>query len=105
MADPTQIHQILLNLCTNAEHAMREKGGVLKVELEDVGLDEEFTASHPNMKPGAYINLTVGDTGHGFPADVLERIFDPFFTTKGTGEGTGMGFSVVHGIIGAMGVR
>jgi PAS domain S-box-containing protein len=103
MADPTQIHQILMNLCTNAEHAMREKGGVLKVELEDVEHNEDFTASHPNMKPGAYINLTIGDTGHGMPPDVLERIFDPFFTTKETGEGTGMGLSVVHGIIGSYG--
>jgi PAS domain S-box-containing protein len=103
MADPTQIHQILMNLCTNAEHAMREKGGVLKVELEDVEHNEDFTASHPNMKPGAYIKLTIGDTGHGMPPDVLERIFDPFFTTKETGEGTGMGLSVVHGIIGSYG--
>ncbi len=103
MADPTQIHQILMNLCTNAEHAMRKKGGVLKVELEDLEIDEDFTASYPNMKPGAYINLTVGDTGHGFRSEVLERIFDPFFTTKGTGEGTGMGLSVVHGIIGSYG--
>jgi PAS domain S-box-containing protein len=103
MADPTQIHQILMNLCTNAEHAMREKGGVLTVELQDVELDENFTASYPNMKPGAHINLTVGDTGHGMPPDVLERIFDPFFTTKETGDGTGMGLSVVHGIIGSYG--
>jgi PAS domain S-box-containing protein len=103
MADSTQIHQIIMNLCTNAEHAMRESGGVLKVELEDVELDEDFTASYPNMKPGAYINLTVGDTGHGMSPDVLERIFDPFFTTKETGDGTGMGLSVVHGIIGSYG--
>jgi PAS domain S-box-containing protein len=103
MADPTQIHQILLNLCANAEHAMREKGGVLKVELENVELDADFTARHPDMTPGAYLYLTVGDTGHGMPPDVLARIFDPFFTTKETGEGTGMGLSVVHGIIGSYG--
>jgi len=103
MADSTQIHQILMNLCANADHAMREKGGVLRVELEDVELDEDFTVSHPNMKPGSYLNLTVSDTGHGMPPDVLERIFDPFFTTKETGEGTGMGLSGVHGIIGSYG--
>lgn len=99
MADPTQIHQMLMNLCTNADHAMREKGGVLEVKLEDVELDADFTASHPNMKPGAYVKLTVSDTGHGMPPDVLERIFDPFFSTKETGERTGMGLSVVHGIV------
>jgi CheY-like chemotaxis protein len=103
MADPTQIHQILMNLCTNADHAMREKGGVLEVKLEDVELDADFTAAHPNIKPGAYINLTVSDTGHGIPPGVLERIFDPFFTTKEIGEGTGMGLSVVHGIVGSYG--
>ncbi len=103
MADPTQIHQILMNLCTNAGHAMREKGGVLEVKLENVELDVDFTIGHPDMKPGAYLNLTVSDTGHGMPPDVLERIFDPFFTTKETGEGTGMGLSVVHGIIGSYG--
>jgi CheY-like chemotaxis protein len=103
LADPTQIHQVLMNLCTNADHAMREKGGVLEAKLENVELDADFTAGHPDMKPGAYLNLTVSDTGHGMPPDVLERIFDPFFTTKETGEGTGMGLSVVHGIVGSYG--
>ena len=103
LADPTQIHQVLMNLCANADHAMREKGGVLEVKLEEVELDADFTALQPDMKPGAYLNLTVSDTGNGMPPDVLERIFDPFFTTKETGEGTGMGLSVVHGIIGSYG--
>ena len=103
LADPTQIHQVLMNLCANADHAMREKGGVLEVKLEEVELDADFTALQPDMKPGAYLNLTVSDTGSGMPPDVLERIFDPFFTTKETGEGTGMGLSVVHGIIGSYG--
>jgi PAS domain S-box-containing protein len=103
LADPTQIHQVLMNLCTNADHAMREKGGVLEVKLEEVELDADFTALQPDMKPGAYLNLTVSDTGNGMTPDVLEKIFDPFFTTKETGEGTGMGLSVVHGIVGSYG--
>jgi len=103
LADATQIHQILMNLCTNADHAMREKGGTLEVKLESVELDADFTAGHPDMKPGAYLQLTVSDTGCGMPPQVRERIFDPFFTTKEVGEGTGMGLSVVHGIAGSYG--
>jgi PAS domain S-box-containing protein len=102
LADPTQIHQILMNLCTNAGHAMREEGGVLEVKLVNVELDADYTVGHSDMKPGASINLTVSDTGCGMPPQVLDRIFDPFFTTKETGEGTGMGLSVVHGIVRAM---
>lgn len=97
--DPTQLHQVLMNLCTNAAHAMQEKGGVLRVELIDVEIDSEFTITHPDIKPGPYIKLTVSDTGNGMPPEVLDRIFDPFFTTKGEGQGTGMGLSVVHGIV------
>lgn len=99
MADPTQIHQIIMNLCTNAEHAMRDQGGVLSVKLADVQLRTDFTAEHPELKPGPYLELTVSDTGYGIPAHNLDRIFDPFFTTKATGVGTGMGLSVVHGIV------
>ena len=99
MSDPTQIHQILMNLCTNAGHAMQEKGGVLEVELTNVELDPVFTSRYPDLEPGPYLNLTVSDTGHGMPPDVLDRIFDPFFTTKERGEGTGMGLAVVHGIV------
>lgn len=102
LADPTQIHQILMNLCANAGHAMREAGGVLEVKLINVELDADFMVDHPDMKPGTSINLTISDTGCGMPAHVLDRIFDPFFTTKKTGEGTGMGLSVVHGIVKAM---
>jgi len=97
--DPTQIHQVLLNLCTNADHAMREKGGLLEVTLVDVELDSLFTAKHPDMKPGTHLRLMVRDTGRGIPPHILDRIFDPFFTTKDKGEGTGMGLSVVHGIV------
>ncbi len=99
MCDPTQIHQVLINLCTNAKHAMREKGGTLTVELKDVVFDSAVAVPHPDMKAGGYIDLKVADTGQGMYPDVMSRIFDPFFTTKEMGEGTGMGLSVVHGII------
>jgi PAS domain S-box-containing protein len=98
-ADPTQIHQVMMNLCTNAGHAMQEKGGTLKVELSETWLDADFVVKHADLKPGCYIRLTVSDTGHGIPAQLLDRIFDPFFTTKKAGDGTGMGLSVVHGIV------
>jgi PAS domain S-box-containing protein len=103
MADPTQIHQVLMNLCTNAGHAMGNKGGDLGLTLLDVYLGEDLTAKYPELQPGPYIELTVSDTGYGMPAHVIERIFDPFFTTKVKGEGTGMGLSVVHGIVGSCG--
>ena len=99
MADPTQIHQILMNLCTNAAHAMENNGGRLTVSLMDADLDSEFISRHPNLKPGSYINLIISDTGHGISPDVMEKIFDPFFTTKEKGKGTGLGLSVVHGIV------
>ena len=98
-ADPAQINQVILNLCTNAAHAMREKGGVISVCLKSRTLEEDATAVHPDLAPGAYLDLAVSDTGHGMDQEVVERIFDPFFTTKETGEGTGMGLSVVHGIV------
>ena len=99
MGDPTQIHQILMNLCTNAAHAMEDNGGLLTVSLLDAELDSDFISNHPDLKPGSYINLTVTDTGHGISSDVMEKIFDPFFTTKEKGKGTGLGLSVVHGIV------
>lgn len=99
LADSTQIHQILMNLCTNASHAMMEKGGILQVSLENMELDSDFTAQYPDMKPGSYLKLTVSDTGHGMSPDVLNRIFEPYFTTKERGAGTGLGMAVVHGIV------
>jgi signal transduction histidine kinase/ActR/RegA family two-component response regulator len=99
LADPTQLHQVVLNLCANAEHAMRERGGLLDVQLKTVEVDAEFAAAYPPLHPGSHAKLTVRDTGHGMTPRVLERIFDPFFTTKPRGEGTGMGLSVVHGIV------
>jgi len=109
LADPVQIHQILMNLCTNAAHAMRTRGGVLGITLEDVTLDPETSASLGDIKAGSYVRLMVSDTGHGMTSDVLERVFDPYFTTKKQGEGTGMGLAVVHGIVkrhrGAIAIR
>jgi len=99
MGDATQIHQVVMNLCTNASHSMRDKGGILTVNLSDVELDSEFISIHSDLSSGSYIMLTITDTGHGMPPEILEKIFDPFFTTKEKGEGTGMGLSVVHGIV------
>ena len=100
MTDPTQINQILMNLCTNAAHAMQEKGGTLEVGLDNVTLaDSDFKSRHSDMNPGPYLKLSISDTGHGMSPNVLERIFDPYFTTKEMGEGTGLGLAVVHGIV------
>jgi nitrogen-specific signal transduction histidine kinase/ActR/RegA family two-component response regulator len=99
LSDTTSIHQILMNLCTNSSYAMQENGGILEVRLLDVDLDSKFTGQHPGVKPGKFIKLTVSDTGCGMSPEVSGRIFDPFFTTKKVGQGTGMGLSVVHGIV------
>uniref|UniRef100_C6E0E3 histidine kinase n=1 Tax=Geobacter sp. (strain M21) TaxID=443144 RepID=C6E0E3_GEOSM len=99
MADPTQIHQIIMNLVTNAAHAMRHKGGMLDVAVENVGLDTAAVSGSPDLPSGRYLKLTVKDTGHGMDQKTMERIFDPFFTTKSHSEGTGLGLSVVHGIV------
>ena len=99
MADSTQIHQVVMNLCTNAAHAMRETGGVLKLSLDDLLVDEPMVDRHPGLVTGPYMRLTIQDTGHGMDHELLDRIFDPFFTTKDRGEGTGMGLAVVMGII------
>ncbi len=98
LADPTQINQVLINLCTNAYHAMQD-GGIFEVSLKNVELDEDTTTQHPNLNPGRYVNLSVSDTGHGMSSEEINRIFDPYFTTKEVGKGTGMGLAVVHGIV------
>ena len=99
LANPTHIHQVLINLCTNSAQAMQEKGGVLEVSLKDADLDLEVTASNPTLKPGAYVKLTVRDTGWGIAPEIRERIFDPYFSTREPEQGTGMGLAVVHGIV------
>ena len=99
MADPTQIHQVLVNLCTNASHAMRDAGGRLEVVLKDVDFDSETRIADELLRPGRYVKISVSDTGCGMDKEVLERIFEPFFTTRKVNEGTGLGLSVVHGII------
>jgi CheY-like chemotaxis protein len=99
LADPTQIHQVLINLGTNAAHAMRETGGVLEIRLDNVEITPQSRPLHPDLNVGLYVKLTVSDTGTGIPPEVIHRIFDPFFTTKKRGEGTGLGLSVVYGII------
>jgi PAS domain S-box-containing protein len=99
MGDPTQIHQVIMNLCTNAYHAMQEEGGDLEVELKEIELEVDDEIEGSDIKPGPYIRLTVSDTGHGMDNEVLERIFEPYYTTKEEGKGTGLGLSVVHGII------
>lgn len=99
LADPTQLHQVIMNLCTNAAHAMRERGGVLEVGLTMVEVTLETTLVHQGLRPGLYVKLTVTDTGTGIEPRIIDRIFDPFFSTKGRGEGTGLGLSVVYGIV------
>jgi signal transduction histidine kinase len=93
------MHQVLMNLCTNAEYAMRHTGGILEVRLDTVVLDTGAVAHYAELVPGSYVRLTICDTGHGIPPEVATRIFEPFFTTKGVGQGTGMGLAVVHGIV------
>ncbi|MDA8162533.1 MAG: PAS domain S-box protein, partial [Desulfobacteraceae bacterium] len=105
MADPTQIHQVIMNLCTNAYQAMRESGGVLGVKLSQVELGPVDIVQKGGIKPGAYVLLEVSDTGCGMPPAVVERIFEPYFTTKKEGEGTGLGLAVVHGIVKGYGGR
>jgi PAS domain S-box-containing protein len=98
LADPTQINQILINLCANSHHSMPD-GGVIVITLKNIELDEDTSDQCSKLNPGRYVNLAVSDTGHGISQEKIDRIFDPYFTTKEVGKGTGMGLAVVHGIV------
>lgn len=98
-ADSTQIHQVMMNLCINAAQAMEQDGGLLTIGIENIKIDEYTGRIYPELPKGDYIKLTVQDTGPGIASEILDRIFDPYFTTKDSGKGSGMGLSLVHGII------
>lgn len=99
LADPTQIHQVIMNICTNAWHALPEHGGRIDISLRAVTVDTTLAARHRELRPGSYVLLAMTDNGHGMDAATLGRIFEPFFTTKPASKGSGLGLSVVHGII------
>ncbi len=99
MGDQTQINQVMINLCTNSAHAMNGSGGVLEVSITTKVMGIDPITSFSDLPHGRYAELTISDTGHGIPNDIIKRVFDPYFTTKEPGKGTGMGLAVVHGII------
>lgn len=99
VADPTQVHQILLNLCANAYQAMESTGGTLTISLKSIQIASDNSQNHTDLNPGQYVRLTVADTGVGIDKDIIDRIFDPYFSTKEVGKGTGLGLSIIHGIM------
>jgi PAS domain S-box-containing protein len=99
LGNATQVHQILMNLCSNAAHAMQEKGGVLTIGIKDIHLDKGGLLLKNDLKEGEYVEIVVSDTGHGISPEIIDKVFDPYFTTKGLGTGTGMGLAVVVGIV------
>jgi PAS domain S-box-containing protein len=99
LGDPTQIHQIMINLCTNAAHAMENDAGTLEVTVENITIDKDTACQYHELHSGPYVQLVVSDTGDGISPEVKDRVFDPYFTTKDVGKGTGLGLSVVHGIV------
>lgn len=98
-ADETMIHQVVMNLCTNAFHAMEKNGGTLKILMSNLAIDKKDRRNFPDLNPGEYVKLVVGDTGYGMDEATKSRVFDPYFTTKKSGEGTGLGLATVHGIV------
>ncbi len=105
LANRTQLHQVLMNLCSNAEYEMRATGGILDIGIDAFEADDLPGVSQLDLPPGPWLRLTVCDTGGGIAPEIVDRIFDPFFTTKGIGEGTGMGLALVHGIVASHGGR
>lgn len=99
MGDRIHVHQVIVNLCTNAFHAIGSSSGVIKITLDEIRVDKGFARLHPGLTEGQHVQISVSDSGKGIESDVIDKIFDPFFTTKPHGEGTGLGLSVVHGII------
>lgn len=99
LADPTQMNQIVMNLCTNAAHAMRKKGGILEINLENEFIRSAGVNRFDGLAPGHYLRMSVSDTGPGIPPGIIDKIFEPYFTTKDPGEGTGMGLALIHGIV------
>ncbi|MFH0974201.1 MAG: response regulator [Spirochaetota bacterium] len=99
LGEPTQLHQVVINLCTNAAYALLGNKGVIEIILEDMEVDEDFIRLHPDLNHGKHIMLSISDSGCGIEPEILDHIFEPFFTTKPTGKGTGLGLSVVHGIV------
>jgi signal transduction histidine kinase/ActR/RegA family two-component response regulator len=99
LADPTQVHQIIMNLSTNAFHSMEEKGGVLSFSLKKKVLTDEELVREPRLQPGTFVELSIADTGAGIAPEIQDRIFDPYFTTKEVGKGTGLGLAIVQGIV------
>ncbi|MFH0976151.1 MAG: PAS domain S-box protein [Spirochaetota bacterium] len=99
LGNPTQLHQVVVNLCSNAAYAMKDNKGTIEISLDDYDVDDEFIRLHPGLYPGKHILLRVSDTGCGIQPDLISRIFEPFFTTKPQGEGTGLGLSVVQSIV------
>ncbi len=99
LADPVQLRQIVLNICVNAEYAMRQTGGILEINTDRIEIDETLAQAHPALKPGPHLCLIIRDSGYGIAPQVIERIFEPFFTTKDVGQGTGMGLAMVHGMV------
>ena len=99
LGEPMQVHRIMMNLCTNAWHAMRENGGVLEVSVKDVEMDQVSVKQYQELKPGPYVKITVKDTGKGIEPEMIDRIFEPYFTTKEVGDGAGLGLALVHSIV------
>ena len=99
LADASQLHQVMLNICTNAAYAMKERGGTLSVKVESIEIDATQVVTYPVLSGGKYASITITDSGHGMEESVRERIFEPYFTTKPAGEGSGLGLSIVKAIL------